>query len=91
MPRRENPYAGMVEGLTDAQLKELSFAVAARRCRDDVGFGTFDEAAAAWKPDPRCPWCHHGRNHRDSSTPSGRQRWVSTECGRTYTLDSRNL
>lgn len=85
MPRRENPYAGMVEGLTDAQFRELSSAVAARRCRDDVGFGTFDEAAAAWKPDPRCPWCHHEHNHRDSSTPSGRRRWLCTGCGRTYT------
>jgi hypothetical protein len=85
MPRRENPYAGMVEGLTDAQFGELSSAVAARRCREQVGFGTFDGAAEAWKPDPRCPWCHHEHNHRDSTTPSGRQRWLCTECGRTYT------
>lgn len=47
MPRRENPYAGMVEGLTDAQFAELSAAAATRRCREEIGFGTFDEAAEA--------------------------------------------
>lgn len=85
MPRRENPYDGMAEGLSDAQFAQLSSAVAKRRCREDIGFGTFDEAAEAWKPDPRCPWCHHEHNHRNSSTPSGRRRWACTECGRTYT------
>jgi transposase-like protein len=85
MPRRENPFAGMVEGLTDAQFGEPSSTVAARRCREQLGFGTFDGAAEAWKPDPRCPWCHHEHNHRDSTTPSGRRRWLCAECGRTYT------
>ena len=47
MPRRESPYGGMVEVLSDAQFAELSLAVATRRCREEVGFGTFDEAASA--------------------------------------------
>lgn len=85
MPRRKNPYGGMVEELPAAQFAELASAVAARRCREEIGFGTFDEAAGAWKPDPRCPWCHHEHNSRDSSTPSGRRRWVCAGCGRTYT------
>ena len=56
MPRRKNPYGGMVEELPAARFAELASAVAARRCREEIGFGTFDEAAGAWKPDPRCPW-----------------------------------
>ena len=85
MPRRENPYAGMVEGLTDAQFAELSAAAATRRCREEIGFGTFDEAAEAWKPDPPCPYCRHEHNQRDSVTPAGRRRWRCAGCGRTYT------
>lgn len=91
MPRHENPYSGMVRALTDAEFAELSSAVAERACREDVGFGTFDEAAEAWKPDPRCPWCRHEGNRRDSRTPSGRRRWLCAECGRTYTALTRTV
>ena len=85
MPHSRNAYSGMVDGLPADGFGELRSAVAARECRELVGSGTFDEAAEAWKPDPRCPWCRHEHNHRDSSTPSGRQRWVCTACGRTCT------
>ena len=44
MPRRENPYGVMVEGLPAAQ---FASAAAARRCREEVGCGAFDEAADA--------------------------------------------
>jgi len=47
MPRRENPYGAMVEGLSAAQFADLSCALAARRCREEVGIGTFNEAADA--------------------------------------------
>ena len=72
MPRRENPYGAMVEGLSAAQFADLSCALAARRCREEVGFWTFDEAANAHKPAPRCPWYHHEHNSRDSSHYSER-------------------
>ncbi|WP_165443718.1 hypothetical protein [Olsenella sp. Marseille-P4559] len=53
MPRRGNPCGGMAEGLSAAQFAELASAVAARRCREEVGIGTFDEAADAWAVDVR--------------------------------------
>ena len=72
MPRRENPYGAMVEGLSAAQFAGLIGTVTARRCREEVGIGTFDEAANAHKPAPRCPWCRHEHNSRDSSHYSER-------------------
>lgn len=38
----------------------LREAVDERRCRDEVGVGTFVEAAAAYRPDPGCPDCGAG-------------------------------
>jgi len=55
MPRRRTPYGAMVEGLPATQFTDLSFTVAARKCHEQVGFGTFDEEADAHKPDLRCP------------------------------------
>ena len=83
MPHHKNPYGAIVEWLSAAQFADLSCALAARRCREEVGFWTFDEAANAHKPAPRCPWCHHEHNCHDSSTPLGSRRWVYAGCGRT--------
>lgn len=40
MPR-SNPFRAMVDGLAPDDFALLSSAVAERRCREEVGFGTF--------------------------------------------------
>ena len=63
MPR-ENPFAGMVAGMSPDDFALLSSAVAERRCREEVGFGTFAEAAAIYRPHPPCPSCGNAASWR---------------------------
>lgn len=79
-----NPYWGRVSGLTGDEFEGLERAVAARRCREETGFSDFDEAAAAYRPYPRCPRCGGG-SARDGRTPAGRQRFRCRSCGAHFT------
>ena len=83
MPR-ENPFAGMVSGMSPDDFALLSSAVAERECRDSVGFGTFAEAAALYRPCPPCPECGGEDPWRDGVSGSGLQRFVCRACGRRY-------
>lgn len=83
MPR-VNPFAGMVAGMSPDDFALLSSVVDERACREEVGFGTFAEAAALYRPHPPCPSCGNGATWRDGAEDSGLQRWRCPSCGRRY-------
>lgn len=83
MPR-DNPFRAMVDGLAPDDFALLSSAVAERRCRDEVGFGTFAEAADLYRPKPPCPSCESESTWRDGREENGTQRFVCRKCGRRY-------
>ena len=80
----ESPFGGFVDGLSDDDFAMLFKAVAERRCRDEVGFGTFAEAAALHRPAPRCPECDSPSPFRDGVSPSGLQRYRCRSCGTRF-------
>ena len=83
MPR-ENPFAGDVAGMSPDEFALLSSAVRERECRDAVGFGTFAEAAALYRPDPPCPSCGARDARLDGHEGNGLQRFRCRECGRRF-------
>lgn len=83
MPRT-NPFLATVVGLSPDDFALLSSAVAERRCREEVGFGTFAEAAALYRPDPPCPACRAKGAWRDGLTDAGVQRFLCHECGTRF-------
>ena len=83
MPR-ENPFAGMVAGFSADDFALLSAAVRERECREAVGFGTFAEAAALYRPSPPCLRCRSGSTRLDGREDNGLQRFRCPACGRRY-------
>lgn len=55
--RRANPFEGLVAELAGDEPLLLREAVDEMRRRDEIGFGTQSEAAAAYRPEPGCPGC----------------------------------
>lgn len=80
----DNPYWELVSALPEDRLRQLASAVAARKCRDSVGFSTFDEAAGAYRPEPPCPSCGSHSPAKDGFSAPGRRRWRCKECGFRY-------
>lgn len=78
-----SPWAARVDALPDKEFEELLAAVAARRCREETGYGTFDEAADAFRPSPPCPRCG-SPGVRDGKTPAGHRRLRCAACGNRY-------
>ena len=83
MPRT-NPFLATVVELSPDDFALLSSAVAERRCREEVGFGTFAEAAALYRPDPPCPACKAKGAWRDGLTDAGVRRFLCHECGTRF-------
>lgn len=82
MPR-QSPFSARVSALGPEDFEQLARAVDERRCRELIGSGTLAEAAAAYRPDPRCPSCG-APGARDGRTGAGIQRLVCTGCGARY-------
>lgn len=72
-----------VDSLAADEFEALERAVAARRCREEIGFATIDEAAA-FRPDPSCPACGSPAA-RDGRTPASRQRYRCKSCRQRFT------
>lgn len=82
MSKRANPYAGRVDALSHDEFSDLDRAVAARRCREDIGFATFEDAAAEYRGRPSCPECKSETGIvKDGFTPAGHQRYRCKGCG----------
>lgn len=84
MVAASNPYASMVSAFDAHEFDALASAIADRRCREAVGAGTLDEAAAPWRPHPPCPACGFPDCAKDGRTPAGRPRWRCPSCGSTF-------
>ena len=84
MGATHNPYAERVDEMPGDKFMLLERAVAARLCREHVGFGTFDEAAAAFRPRPGCPRCKSRDVVGDGRTPAGRRRFRCRACGARF-------
>lgn len=78
-----NPFTGRVDVLPDEEFALLGRAVAARACREKIGLGTFDEAAAEYRASPPCPSCG-GEASKDGKTGAGHQRYRCRKCGERY-------
>ena len=72
---RENPFRTRIAEAEEQEVRQLEEAIAERRCREQTGFGTFDEAASEFRPHPCCPSCGSARTKRDGLAPNGVQRW----------------
>lgn len=79
-----NPYAAGVDAMPGDDFALLEQAVAARSCRERVGYGTFDEASEAFRPHPACPRCGSSRTAKDGRTPAGHRRLRCAECGARF-------
>lgn len=86
-----NPYAAEVDAMTGGDFALLEQAVAARSCRERVGYGTFDEAAEAFRPRPSCPRCGSSRTARDGRTPAGHRKLRCTACGARFGIMSGTI
>jgi transposase-like protein len=86
MGRQDNPFASLVSSLDDDGFELLQDAISERRCRARIGFGTFEEAAALYRPEPACPSCGCGSATRDGRTPAGRQRYQCPLCGKRFSM-----
>lgn len=85
MGKCANPHSGRVDALSAEDFQELERAVAARRCREDIGFATFEDAASAHGSEPSCPECGLETGVvRDDFAPAGHQRCRRKGCGRRF-------
>ena len=82
--KRENPHSALVASLDAEGLALLSAALDERACREELGFGTFAEAAEPFRPEPACPRCGSSP-WRDGREPSGLRRWRCRSCGARFT------
>ncbi len=78
-----NPFQEEVDALSDGDFAALAAAVAARRCREETGFATFEEAARAYRQSRPCPACG-GEARRDGRTPAGHQRYRCRKCRESF-------
>jgi len=79
-----NPFRERVDALSGEDFRLLDRAMAARACREKVGVGTLDEAAAKYRPHPVCPGCGSGHVWLNGSTAAGHQRYECADCGLHY-------
>jgi len=79
-----NPFAGRIASLSNDDFAMLTNAVLERRCRDDLGFGTFAEAAAIFRPSPPCNLCKDPAPVKDGISSSGLQRYRCNSCGNRF-------
>lgn len=86
-----NPYAARVDAMPDGDFALLEQAVAARSCREKIGYGTFDEAAEAFRSRPACPRCKSPRTARDGRTPAGHRRLRCAVCGTRFGIMSGTI
>ena len=79
-----NPQEKYVDALLFDDFELLKKAVAARECRNKVGFSTFEEAIDAYRPKRTCPYCGFDGFRKDGKTPSGLQRYYCKACDNRY-------
>jgi transposase-like protein len=81
---RENPFRARVMAASELGAGLVEEALAERRRREEVGFGTLAEASGEFRPSPGCPACGSGRTRRGGRTPSWAQGWECLDCGRRH-------
>lgn len=85
MPTPQNPFEAKVAALSGADFALLRDAVEARRCRELVGAGNYDEAADRWRPRPPCDECGSDRTFGRGRTRAGHRFWECRGCGHKFT------
>jgi transposase-like protein len=85
-----SPFPGLVASLDASEFGMLQAAVNERRCRERIGVGTLDEAAALYRPNPKCPLCGSSP-FKDGRTPADRQRYVCPECKTRFSALSNTV
>ncbi len=79
-----NPFNKFVSSLSNDEFSLLLVAVQERKCREEIGFGTYSEAAALYRPSPQCPHCSAKDAFKDGWSSSGLQRFRCRQCGTRY-------
>ena len=82
--KRESPRSALVASLDAEGLALLFAALDEWACREELGFGTFAEAAELFRPEPACPRCGSSP-WRDGREPSGLRGWRCRSCGARFT------
>lgn len=88
MPR-VNPFRAMEEELLPHDFVLLASSVAERRYREEVGFGTFAEAAGLYRPDSPCLSCESRAVWRYGLTGGGLQRFACRKWGTRFSSLTR--
>jgi transposase-like protein len=86
-----NPQAEYVDALSYDDFELLKSAVAARKCRSKIGFSTYEEALAAYRPTRVCPYCSSSDFRKDGKTPSDLQRYYCKACSSRYSVLSGTI
>jgi transposase-like protein len=74
---------GLVASLDAEDFQVLEAVVSKRQCCDRLGIGTIDEAAALYRPNPKCPSCGSDP-FKNGHTPAGHQRFLCPSCNKGY-------
>lgn len=82
--KRPNKFAARVDALSADDFEELCSAIAARKCKEKIGFSDYGEAAAEYRADSICPGCGSGECVKDGHASNGLQRYRCKGCGRTF-------
>lgn len=81
-----NPFASIVSSLDDNDFELLLSVIHERQCREKIGVGSIEEAAALYRADPACPSCGCKAPTKDGHTPAGRQRYECPLCSKHYSM-----
>lgn len=83
MGARSNPFIEFASSLDANEFEALGKAVEERKCRESIGFATYEEATDLHRPHPPCPSCG-GPAIKDGKTPAGRKRYRCQGCGKRF-------
>lgn len=74
----------IVAGLCEEEFEELLLAVSERKCREQIGYGTFAEASDLYVTDPTCPRCGSADVVLNGRTRTGVRRYLCKSCDRGF-------
>ena len=91
MPKGDNPFLDSVFSLPAEDFALLQDAIAIRLNREKYGSSSFEELAEQYGRKAVCPSCGSCVSTLNGKTPDGKQRYICTDCGQTYTLLSESI
>lgn len=91
MSKGVNPFQDSVFSLPAEDFALLQDAIAIRLNKEKYGSSSFEELAEQYGRKAVCPSCGSCVSTLNGKTPDGKQRYICTDCGQTYTLLSESI